>query len=384
VTARAERAAKVISAALLFFAFCAACFAHQMNLSTARITITPERAAIVENGIKGSDIDRALGTRISDAHGVQPEALAAARAAVAAYVRAHTLVSAGGGARCLPGASTVAPDGDGVAVSTRWACAGAGGRLRYRSTLLADIAPNPREIVTILSGPVIAQDLLDARRREVALTEAPRPGFSGIIGRYLAAGAERAFIGYSHIAFLVALLLWARQRRPVFKILGAFAAAHSLTFWLAALHVITVSASLVQPAVAASIAYAAISNFFASDIEKRWRAAAGFGLLHGLGYAAALQTFGVPAQARVAALASFNTGIEIALSEMVVLLVPLLLGLDRVLALVLRHPARMAFAGDAALADGPAAGRAASTVYAASSLIAALGFWLLARSVLAA
>ena len=62
--------------------------AHQINLTNARIVISPDRIVEVEIAIKGSDADRVAGTRVfDDATGlVQPAALTAASAIIVAYV----------------------------------------------------------------------------------------------------------------------------------------------------------------------------------------------------------------------------------------------------------------------------------------------------------
>ena len=62
--------------------------AHQINLTNARIVISPDRIVEVEIAIKGSDADRVAGTRVfDDATGlVRPAALTAASAIIVAYV----------------------------------------------------------------------------------------------------------------------------------------------------------------------------------------------------------------------------------------------------------------------------------------------------------
>jgi hypothetical protein len=40
---------------------------------------------------------------------------------------------------------------------------------------------------------------------------------------------EHIFLGYDHIAFLIAIVLWAQRLWPVIKIVTAFTIAHSVT-----------------------------------------------------------------------------------------------------------------------------------------------------------
>ena len=114
--------------------------------------------------------------------------------------------------------------------------------------------------------------------------------------------------------------------------------------------------------------YVAVENFFSRQVDKRWRDTFGFGLIHGFGFASALQEFGLPPGAVVPALGAFNLGVEVGQVAIVSIVVPALIGLDR------------------ALAGRPPAGgaRMASLVYTLSGLIALLGcYWIIQRTVLA-
>ena len=156
-------------------------------------------------------------------------------------------------------------------VHTRWSCAQESGRLRYRSTVLVDTAPDARQVVLIRSGDKTFQDLLDASRTESALTEAPQPSTVQVVGLYLGAGIEHILIGYDHIAFLIAIVLWADRLWPVVKLVTAFTIGHSITLSLAALDIVRIPSSIIEPAIAASIVFVAAENFFSHDVQKRWR-----------------------------------------------------------------------------------------------------------------
>ncbi|MBV8507753.1 MAG: HupE/UreJ family protein [Alphaproteobacteria bacterium] len=323
--------------------------------------------------MKGSDADCASGTKVfDDATGlVQATALAAASVPIAAYIEGHTAVLGEDGASCLPGAAEVTPDGDGVAVRIPWFCGAIADPLRYRSTVLIDASPDARQVVLIGAGPDAAQDLLDASRNETTLTAAPPRSLLQVIGRYTEAGIAHIFLGYDHIAFLAAVVLWARRLWPVVKVVTAFTIAHSITLSLAALDIVRIPSGIIEPAIAASIVYVAAENFLSRDIDKRWRDTFGFGLIHGFGFASALQEFGLPRSALIPALASFNLGVEIGQIVIVLLVVPALLGMDRLLA---------NSNGRAALPT-----RSALAVYAISAVIIGLGsYWFLARTGLSA
>ena len=347
--------------------------AHQINLTNARLVVGPDRTVDVEVTMRGSDVDRAAGTRVFDdsTNLVQPVALAAASAPIVAYVEAHTAVLGGDGSSCHTGVSNVAPDGDGVVVRIPWVCAGVADPLQYRSTVLMDVALDARQVVLIGTGPDVAQDLLDSSRTEIALTAGTPPTLVQVIGRYIEAGITHIFLGYDHIAFLAAVVLWARRLWPVVKVVTAFTIAHSITLSLAALDIVRIPPAIIEPAIAASIVYVAAENFFSRDFEKRWRDTFGFGLIHGFGFASALQEFGLPRNTLVPALASFNLGVEIGQIAIVSLVVPALLVMDRLLANGREVEA---------LATRPA-----PAVYGISVVIIGLGsYWFLVRTVLSA
>lgn len=336
--------------------------AHQVNLVTARVALTADRTVSVELGMKGSDVDRLIGTRTYDARqdAVDPAAVEAARSAILVYMSTHLNVT-GGARACSAGDAAILPDGDGIIYRNSFACADAPGDLIYRSTVLTGKDPAARQVVLIAQGRSEAQALLDAGNTTVTLSTAP-PLWS-TMQRYLLAGIEHIFLGYDHVAFLVAVVLWARRLLPVVKIVTAFTIAHSITLSLAALDVLVIPSSLVEPAIAASIVFVAVENFFSRDVDKRWRMAFLFGLIHGFGFAGALREIGLPPNAAVPALAAFNIGVEIGQVAIVAVALPILRVADRLSAEDRSEPVR-----------------AAGLVYAVSAVIGLLGgYWLLAR-----
>lgn len=118
--------------------------------------------------------------------------------------------------------------------------------------------------------------------------------------------------GLDHILFVVGLFLFSTKWKPLLWQVSAFTVAHTITLALASLGVVTVSASIVEPLIALSIAYVAIENIFSTRLAL-WRPALifAFGLLHGLGFASVLDEFGLPGAGLVAALVGFNVGVEV-------------------------------------------------------------------------
>ncbi|HWX85224.1 MAG TPA: HupE/UreJ family protein [Xanthobacteraceae bacterium] len=357
----------VAGAILLLAGICAAAApacAHQVNISTARVEVRPQRLVAVEVALKGSDVDRVAATHVFDEQTgtVDAAKVAAAAGPIAAYVGAHVSVTGADGAPCAAGAPEVTADGDGVITRNTFSCAKVAGDLVYHSTVLTASNSSARQVVLLGVGPDAAQALLDDTNTTVAIS-VPPPSLLSVMQRYLVTGIEHIFLGYDHIAFLIAIVLWARRLLPVIKIVTAFTLAHSITLSLAALQIVVIPSTIVEPAIAASIVFVAVENFFSRDIDGRWKVTFAFGLIHGFGFASALQEFGLPANAVVPALAAFNIGVEIGQVAIVSIVVPVLVVLDRLFAVDRAKPVR-----------------AAALVYALSALITVLGsYWLLTR-----
>ena len=338
--------------------------AHQVNLSTARVELRSDRSVAVQVALKGSDADRLAGTQIYDAQKdlTDPAKVAASAGPIAAYVSAHVSVAGTDGKDCARGAPEVMPDGDGVIVRIAFSCQDVPGDLVYRSTVLIASDKSARQVVLIGAGENAPQALLDDTHSTLTIS-APAPSVWSTMQRYLITGIEHIFLGYDHIAFLVAIVLWARRLVPVIKVVTAFTIAHSITLSLAALQIVVIPSAIVEPAIAASIIFVAVENFFSRNVDGRWKVTFAFGLIHGFGFAGALQEMGLPANAVVPALAAFNIGVEIGQVAIVSIVVPALILLDRLFA-----------------ADRTKPVRAAALVYTLSAVITVLGsYWLVTR-----
>ena len=151
------------------------------------------------------------------------------------------------------------------------------------------------------------------RSTPFALTaQAPPPGRLDTFGRYLTLGFTHILpLGLDHMLFVLGIYLLSRRARSVLLQVSAFTLAHSITLGLSMYGLVSLSPKIVEPMIAVSIAYVAIENLFLSEL-KSWRVALvfGFGLLHGLGFAGALQELGLPRSEFLAALLGFNLGVE--------------------------------------------------------------------------
>ena len=156
-------------------------------------------------------------------------------------------------------------------------------------------------------------------------TDAETPGTPPVPGfrRYALLGVEHILTGYDHLLFLLGLLLVCRRARTVAVVVTCFTAAHSVTLALAALHVVTLPGRVVEPLIAASIVFVGVENVVrGSEPDRpwpnswllvRWGLAFAFGLIHGLGFAGALEDIGLGRDGApiIAPLIAFNLGIEL-------------------------------------------------------------------------
>jgi hypothetical protein len=118
--------------------------------------------------------------------------------------------------------------------------------------------------------------------------------------------------GLDHILFVVGLFLLSARLRPLLWQVSAFTLAHTITLGLSMAGMVSLPGSIVEVAIALSIAYVAIENLVTEKLHP-WRLALVFvfGLLHGLGFAGVLRDLGLPPGRFVSALLGFNIGVEI-------------------------------------------------------------------------
>ena len=284
-------------------------YAHTTRLSGADITVSGRDAnvALVLNAV---DLEAALGAGLVDAKGqVSGPRLEQARDAIIGYVAAHARVANSAGGTCSLAQRTVAADAEHVRVTLSWRCPPLTGALVYNNTLFNEIDPAARQMVTV-RGDTSGLALLSAASPRLVL--APTAAELGAVFlHYLAAGVEHIAIGYDHIAFLIAVILWGRRLWPLVGVVTAFTLAHSLTLSLAVLGVVSPPPRFVELAIALSIVYVAAENFFVHDLRRRWVVTFAFGLVHGFGFAGVLREYGIPQDALGTALAAFNVGVEL-------------------------------------------------------------------------
>jgi hypothetical protein len=191
--------------------------------------------------------------------------------------------------------------------------AGRKGRVSVSSDVPRRLARGHRELVAVtVDGLPASEKMLDADNRSLAVDVAASPSTAGKASSFVALGIRHILSGYDHLVFLAGLILAARTVRELLVALTAFTAAHSLSLALVVVGGVHAPPSIVEPLIAASIAWVGVENLLRERSGSRGWVVFGFGLVHGFGFAGALLElgFGTSASGVAVALLSFNIGVE--------------------------------------------------------------------------
>lgn len=134
-----------------------------------------------------------------------------------------------------------------------------------------------------------------------------------VVWFYLKLGVQHIIpFGVDHILFIVGLCLLSTNIKTILWQATAFTIAHSITLALSMKNIITLPSEIIEPIIALSILFVAVENIILSQL-KAWRILIVFlfGLIHGLGFASALNEIGLPRNNFLASIFSFNLGVEL-------------------------------------------------------------------------
>jgi hypothetical protein len=143
-----------------------------------------------------------------------------------------------------------------------------------------------------------------------ALEKAPD---SHVVWFYLKLGIQHIIpLGIDHILFVISLCLLSTHIKTILWQATTFTLAHSVTLALSMKGILVAPGSVVEPIIALSIMFVAIENMLLSEL-KPWRITIVFifGLIHGMGFASALNEIGLPRNKFYTSILSFNAGVEI-------------------------------------------------------------------------
>lgn len=143
-----------------------------------------------------------------------------------------------------------------------------------------------------------------------ALEKAPD---AHVVWFYLKLGVRHIIpLGADHILFVTSLCLLSTKIKPILWQATAFTVAHSVTLALSMKGILVAPGAIVEPIIALSILFVAIENMLWTEL-KPWRIGIVFlfGLIHGMGFASALNEIGLPGNRFYESILSFNAGVEI-------------------------------------------------------------------------
>jgi hypothetical protein len=141
-----------------------------------------------------------------------------------------------------------------------------------------------------------------------------RRGTAEIARVYVILGIQHILSGVDHLLFVVGLLFLVGFRRRLVGTISAFTLAHSLTLACSVFGWITLRPAPVEAIIALSIVLVASEALRErGTLARRMPALVSFlfGLVHGLGFAGALNSIGLPQRHLPVALLTFNVGVEI-------------------------------------------------------------------------
>jgi hydrogenase/urease accessory protein HupE len=243
---------------------------------------------------------------------------------IAEAVRTHVTVRVDA-VPCRPGRVLVRATEVGViklTIDYALRCASEPGRLELEEDWTGFFGEHYRTIATVQALRASGEYVLgeDARQASVDFGTPPPSGLAG----FIRLGVEHILTGYDHLLFLLALLIGASSLWRVLGIVTAFTLAHSITLSLAALGLVHVPGSVVEPAIAASIVWVALENLFGRN-SRRLAVTFLFGLVHGLGFADALSQIALAGWPLARALVGFNVGVELGQAAAICLALPAVL-----------------------------------------------------------
>jgi hypothetical protein len=260
--------------------------------------------------------------------------------AIAAYALARLKLASGGACPLQVAQLLLDEHSDGAyaVLRLRGDCPAEVASLDVDYALLFDIDPQHKGLLQLRHGGQASTAIFAPGSAHQSLRVAGASAL-GQFGDYLRHGVWHIWIGFDHILFLLSLLLpavlvWRSgqwQGRDSFRaaaldvlrIVTAFTLAHSITLTLATLGVVALPSRLVESAIAASVALAALNNLWPLFHGRRALVAFAFGLIHGFGFASVLRDLGLPKASLLLSLVGFNAGVELGQIGIVVLFLPL-------------------------------------------------------------
>jgi len=137
--------------------------------------------------------------------------------------------------------------------------------------------------------------------------------FFEIIIRYIQLGFTHVIpLGFDHILFIISIYFLTSNIKSVIIQCSVFTIAHSFSLAITAAGFIVPDTRIIEPLIAFSILITSIGNIV--QVKKNTYQLLLifiFGLIHGMGFARALNEIGIPPNNFLSALFAFNIGVEL-------------------------------------------------------------------------
>ena len=139
----------------------------------------------------------------------------------------------------------------------------------------------------------------------------------GGLWAYIWVGAKHMLTGYDHLLFLVGVIFFLKSLKQIVRFITAFTIGHSITLITATYLQISVNEFLIDAIIGLSVFYKGFENLglFQKTLKVNppnlLSMVFVFGLIHGLGLSARLQSFAVGQEGILLKIISFNLGVEL-------------------------------------------------------------------------
>ncbi len=332
------------SAAALALFTASSLFAHPSGTSRIYVHVLPHDSVTVEIDVNSSDARNALSTRLAPYGPIDPKQIETYQRQVTAYLYARLRVSADNRPFLSPTPISSARHGgnkiwDSATVFDTTHVLTYAGTMRRPSgsrPLVLEIntqlfpefgIQNLSEISVFWHDTLVEQKWIsldksfriyasaDSLNAHLARQRSPggEASLTSLFTRFIGIGYVHILpYGLDHILFVLGLFFFSTRMRPLFLQVTAFTIAHSITLGLALLGIFSLTPAIVEPLIALSIAVVGLENVFFRQVRaSRWLIVFAFGLIHGMGFAGVLKTFGFPEGGFWPALIGFNLGVEL-------------------------------------------------------------------------
>jgi HupE / UreJ protein len=171
---------------------------------------------------------------------------------------------------------------------------------------------------------LFSTSMLFAHTINYSLENAPA---GDVIWYYIKLGFQHIIpAGTDHILFVIGLCLLSTKVKTILWQATAFTVAHSITLALSMKNIMMAPSAVIEPIISLSIMFVAVENMLVKKLRP-WRILVVFmfGLIHGMGFASALNEIGLPPGKFFTSIIAFNAGVELGQIAVIVVMFSLVI-----------------------------------------------------------